>query len=153
MLGIGSPFGDDRVGWEVAETLQQDPWVAARNDLAVLACDRPGAVLVELLQGAELAILIDAVQAGLDPGTVLSFEGADLHTQFGVLPSSHGFGLAAALELAKALGDLPAELVVFGIEIGPVLAGKERQDLGPAVAAAVPAAVARILERLRRHAG
>ena len=59
--------------------------------------------------------------------------------------SSHAIGLVESVELARTLGSLPRRCVVYAIEA-------ERFDLGaglsPAVAAAVDAACARVLDEL-----
>jgi hydrogenase maturation protease len=48
--------------------------------------------------------------------------------------STHRFGLADALELARALGRLPPRVVVYGIEGSRFAPGR---PMSPAVAAAV----------------
>ena len=70
IIGIGSPFGDDAVGLEVARILAEAP----PPDCEVIAADRPGATLLELLDGAEAAILVDAVQSGNAPGLIHEFD-------------------------------------------------------------------------------
>jgi hydrogenase maturation protease len=55
--------------------------------------------------------------------------------------STHGFGLSEAIELARALDQLPARCVVYAVEAGAVVAG---EPLSPAVAAAVQEVAGRI---------
>jgi hydrogenase maturation protease len=52
IIGIGSPFGDDAVGLEVARILAG----SQPRDCEVIASDRPGMALVDLLDGAEAVI-------------------------------------------------------------------------------------------------
>ena len=59
----------------------------------------------------------DALLGGLPPGTLLKF-GPDKLPETGLGVSSHGFGVSAAIRLAAALGQLPAELVVLALEVG-----------------------------------
>jgi hydrogenase maturation protease len=59
--------------------------------------------------------------------------------------STHGFGLAEAIELARALDQLPPRCVVYAVEAGSVVVGA---PLSPPVAAAVPAVAARIREEI-----
>ena len=56
IIGLGSPFGDDQVGWRVIELLQDrlDPQV----DLVAL--DRPGAALINWMAGAQRLVIVDA---------------------------------------------------------------------------------------------
>ena len=56
--------------------------------------------------------------------------------------STHGFGLAAAIELGRTLGQLPAHVVVYAIE------GKSF-DTGAALSGPVAAAVSVVAERIR----
>ena len=137
VVGLGTPFGDDRAGWEVVERLPPELAAEVTSDpLAVLECP----------PGCELLVVIDACR-GADPrpSTLHRFEWPDarLLTEGGV--SSHGVGLTAALELATALGRLPRRVVVFAIEGEAEAHGA---GLSPAVEAALPVAVARVLAEI-----
>lgn len=119
IIGIGSPFGADRLGWEVVELLKQHSglrgYLPERATLA--SCDRPGIGLLEYMHGTPLAILVDAVQAGLTPGDIVRWEGDQIKS----LPShysTHGFGISEALALGHSLGDLPHRTVLLGMEVG-----------------------------------
>ena len=59
--------------------------------------------------------------------------------------STHTLGVGEAIELARALGRLPARIVLYGIEAESIAAGG---DLTPAVARAVDEAVERLLGEL-----
>jgi hydrogenase maturation protease len=126
VIGIGSPFGDDVVGLEAAQVLAKNP----PPDCEVIAADRPGAGLIELLDGAGAAILIDAVRSGSPPGTLheLSFDDLDAcAAQFlsrtthslCAFVSSHDLSVAASVQLARKLGRAPRDGRVLGIEIAP----------------------------------
>ncbi len=119
ILGIGSPFGDDRLGWVVLEALQHSSALTAVTDgsISFAVLDRPGALLPAQWHGADCVIVVDAVRSGAPPGTCHTF-GADEWTALQPV-SSHGFGLAAALGLARVLDALPPYLVVYGMEIDP----------------------------------
>lgn len=120
IIGVGSPAGDDQVGWCVVHTLQQSglsDQLSCQMDL--LALDRPGAGLIQYLEGVDAAVLIDAVHSGGEPGTIHRIDDPAL-LEKDALVSSHGLGVASALELAGALAMLPATLMVYGIEIGDV---------------------------------
>ena len=75
-----------------------------------------------------VAYVVDAVRTGASPGTVhrLEVAGVDpgpLPSGFGSPASSHGLGLATAVELGRTLGSLPARLVVLGVEVDGVELG------------------------------
>lgn len=119
ILGVGSPFGADRLGWQAVAALERRPLAAEFPHLAIRCeqSDRPGSRLLTLLGQADAAIIIDAMRAGLPEGRVRRFSVAELGAEAGLM-STHGFGVAEALALGRALGGLPEEIVVVGIEMG-----------------------------------
>ncbi|MCA8921952.1 MAG: hydrogenase maturation protease [Planctomycetes bacterium] len=135
--------GDDGAGPAVAELLRS-PEVAA--ELLVPRVLPPD--LHASWTSASRVVIVDAVRSGARPGTVhrLDARAAPLPAALQSL-STHGVGLARAVELARVLDALPAELTVFGIEAEACELG---QPLSPAVARAVHEvadAVRRQLER------
>jgi hydrogenase maturation protease len=115
VLCIGSPFGTDRLGLDVAEALK-NRFDAKR--VAVIACDRPGARLLEDLRGASAVLLIDAVRSGAPAGTLHRLQTDAIPHQLQRHTSTHGFGLAEAIALARELKELPERLILLGAELG-----------------------------------
>ena len=102
--------------------------------------------LLELFSGVEDAVVVDAVLSGEHvPGTVLTIQAGDAQIPTTSQASSHGMGLAEAVELARVLGRLPGRVVVVGVEAATLEPGT---DMTPAVAAAVPEAATRALAEL-----
>jgi hydrogenase maturation protease len=72
---------------------------------------------MELWKNSQTTILVDAVRSGAKQGQVYKY---DAHQR--PLPttlfqnSTHAFGVSQAIELARALNQLPQELIVYGIE-------------------------------------
>lgn len=136
VLGVGSPFGDDRIGWEVVAALRDSglldrfppDWVSAEE------CDRPGSGLIALMEDAHAVILIDAMDGGAPPGSVHTVCDEAIAVGQGIT-SSHGFGIAESIALARVLGTLPPVLTLYGIEQGSLAADA---DLSSAVRAAIP---------------
>ncbi len=146
ILGIGSPFGDDRLGWEVARHLCESGALAAfpAGEVAAGPCDRPGAALVERMAGAELVILVDAMHSGARPGTVRRLGREEIDAIHAPV-SSHGLGVAEAIRLADALGELPDRLEIVAVEADPHgLSQALRQR-------AVEQAAAEVLELVAEH--
>jgi hydrogenase maturation protease len=125
---------------------------ARRDDAAgLIAARRLGGLehegdplaLLDLWDGAGLAVVIDAVRSGAEPGTIHRFDAghAPLPAPLRGSTSTHAVGLGEAIELARTLGRLPARLVVYGIEGERFDAGAE---LTPPVSAAVDAVVTAI---------
>ena len=132
VIGLGNPFrGDDAVGHTVAQRLRElaPPGVDVREESG------EGVALIETWKDATDVILIDAAQSGAAPGTIhrLDASRGPVPTRF--FPSStHAFGVAEAVELARALNQLPPRVVLYGIEGRSFRAG---ETLSPEVAGAV----------------
>jgi hydrogenase maturation protease len=130
VIGVGNPDrGDDGVGRLVARLLEG------------MEHDGEGTSLLAAFQGAEHVWLIDAAQSGAPAGTIHHFDCAANE----VLPhggvSSHGFGVAEAIALARALGTLPPLCTVYAIEGGDFTPGA---PLSPEVARAAEEVVEHI---------
>jgi hydrogenase maturation protease len=123
ILGIGSPLGDDQAGWLTVDALL----AAGLDEIDVMKLDRPGANLIPLLEGASRVVLIDAMQGDGPAGEIHRFDQQDWPSYSHGL-SSHGFGVVAALMLARELGSLPPRLDLYGIEIGSVCPGESAGD-------------------------
>lgn len=144
VIGLGNQYRrDDAVGLIVARCLKE----RAPEHVRVLEGTAEGAALMELWKGADAVVLIDAVHSGAEPGT---FHRLDAHT--GPIPaefshcSTHAFGAAEAIELARALGQLPTRLVFYGVEGKTFEAGL---GLSPEVEKAAQRVVGRVLDDLR----
>ena len=100
--------------------------------------------LLDLWEGHDHVVVVDAVVTGDPAGTLHRLElGTDAPSAAGRSrgpgtgrAGTHAFGLATAVELGRALGRLPARVVVVGVEAGNVDLG---DTLSPAVAAVVDA--------------
>lgn len=121
VLGIGSPFGDDQLGWEVVKLLQQNPalYCFSSDQLHITCCDRPGMHLLELMKPAQTVVLIDAIKTGATIGTVHRFQNEEIE-DVGDPLSTHALGIAAAMKMGATLQVLPPKVVLYGIEIGDV---------------------------------
>jgi hydrogenase maturation protease len=106
-----------------------------------------GAALIAAWQGADRVILIDAVRSGAAPGTIFRVEAhrEPIPTNF-FHYSTHAFGVAEAIELARALNQLPQCLLMYGIEGKDFEAG---EGLSPVVKEAVEEVVRLVLRELR----
>ena len=141
-------LGDDGVGWRVAESLRAQ---AAALGVEVDSLAVGGLSLMEHMVGYQRAIVVDAINLGDAPtGTVRCFALESLPNPFaGHLGSSHETNLQTALQIGRELGaELPEEVTVVAIESPYVYDFSE--ELSPPAAAAVPLAVAAVLELLNR---
>jgi hydrogenase maturation protease len=119
VLGIGHPDrGDDAAGLLVADQLRETPHLVARS-----VEGDPSAILSDpLWDTADHVVIVDTVQTGAPPGTVFCWDAAevlDLLSSTAVsVPNggTHDLGVAATVRLAEALGRLPRDLTMVGIE-------------------------------------
>jgi len=118
VLGLGNTLrGDDGAGAAVIEALDKRADVPA--DVRLVDGGTPGLETVLILQGCARVIIVDAAAMGLAPGAWARFnrEDAKLRGTYGGLRGTlHGAGLAEALELGAALGILPGEIIIYGIQ-------------------------------------
>lgn len=114
VIGIGSPFGGDRIAWDLIERLRRSRFASA-GGVAFEASDRPGPALLERLRGAERVILIDAVAGAGEPA---AWYAEDAFVRLSAPLSGHAIGLAETLDLGRALGDLP-QLELLGLRLQP----------------------------------
>jgi hydrogenase maturation protease len=98
------------------------------------------------MENASRVILIDAMQGNGGVGDIQRFDENDWPACSEGL-SSHGFGVLAALTLARELGSLPARLDLYGIGIGSVLPGDEAGLEVQAAARRLAAMIAGSLKR------
>jgi hydrogenase maturation protease len=116
VIGIGNEFrGDDAFGLSVAREVE------ALNlpGVEVVEYHGEGASLMELWNGHQTVMIIDAVQSGVTPGTLYRLDASQGKIPATILTqSSHEFGVAQAIETARVLNTLPPLLILFGAEAG-----------------------------------
>jgi hydrogenase maturation protease len=141
IVGAGNAFRrDDGAGLATACRLRG----ALPGDVRVITKEGNLASLIDDWQGAEAVVVIDATSSGSEPGTIRRYDAHErpLPSVFS-RSSTHAFGVAEVVELARVLGRLPARVVVFGIEGADFTQG---QGLSPDVDAAVAEVVRRVTE-------
>jgi hydrogenase maturation protease len=113
VIGVGTRRGDDAAGLVVAEALAAG---ALPPHVVVRTCERPGADLLDALEGADAVVIIDATHSGRAPGTVRRVEPEEMARAQTL--SSHALGVREVLALAEALGRRPPRVELVGIEAG-----------------------------------
>jgi hydrogenase maturation protease len=140
VIGIGNAWrNDDAAGLAVARLLD------GLEGAEVLEREGEPTSLIDSWEGADAVWLVDAVSSGAEPGTVHRHDASqnELPAQL-FRTSTHHFGLAEAVELARAVGRLPKRTIVYGIE------GKSF-DTGETISPEVEAAAARVAEAVREE--
>jgi len=146
IIGCGNrQRGDDAAGILATERLRALGIEALGIQIKI--CSGEASELMGLWSGADDVIVIDAVVTGSAPGVVHLWD-AERPLRYGKAPgSTHGLGVAEALELARALERLPAEMRIYGIEGRQFEIGSEVSE---EVERGVGTVVQRIVSEARR---
>jgi hydrogenase maturation protease len=144
VIGIGNPFRrDDGIGPEVAAHILEQRLPGVH----VIISDGEPAGLLEAWEGADLAVVVDAIQrVPASPGSIHRLTVSQMEAG-GTAASSHGLGVPEAIRLGRALERLPRQIVILAVEGADTGPGT---GLSNAVAAAVPQAVAAVMTELGR---
>jgi hydrogenase maturation protease len=120
VLALGNPLrGDDGVGLAILETLASAKLPAGVD---LLDGGTAGLETAVLLEGYQRLLILDAADFGAPPGSWRRFPYTPelFLTQTTMQGTLHDAGLAEALQLAEAIGFLPAEVLIFGVQPGMI---------------------------------
>lgn len=134
VLGAGSPLmGDDGLGVEVVESLTRK-W-AETPTLRFLDGGVWGMRLLPYIEDAERLLVVDAVRAGREPGSLVRLEREDIPRYLRNKISTHQIDLGEVFAVAELRGTFPPEVVALGIEPQQIEA---YEPISPAVRTTVP---------------
>lgn len=153
-VGIGSPHGDDQLGWHVADALADrlqtsdtafpeevttglNSPMLSKGHIAVRKAGNPVDVL-DWIEGIERLIICDACRSGGPPGLAYRWNWPDRAIELVRSNGSHDLGLAGVLRLADRLQRIPPVVIVWGVEADGL---KPQDDLSASVTARLPAVV------------
>ncbi|MEF3255470.1 MAG: HyaD/HybD family hydrogenase maturation endopeptidase [Deferribacterales bacterium] len=115
VLGLGNLLmNDDGAGIIVVNNIKN-----LFNDsehLKIIDGGTLGLDLLHYIEWADKLIIVDAVDVGLEPGTVVRIEGEDINTVFESKLSPHQMGLKDILLTAELIDCKPKDIVLFGIQ-------------------------------------
>ena len=139
LIGIGNEYrSDDSIGLHVIRALKEQNL----PETLMIESSGDGAELIEMFSVARMAILIDAVTSGGEPGAMYRFDALrqTIPAQLS-LQSTHVFGVVEAIELARALDQLPPYLIIYAIEGGNF-------SIGIGLSSKASEAVQKVVERV-----
>ena len=143
VLGLGNlVHTDDGAGVHAIQGLSIDPRVPP--GIVLLDGGTQGLGLLHHISGVRRLLVVDAVDAGEAPGTVLRFEGKALQGLPG-RASVHSLGFADMMIALQLLGETPPEIVVFGVQPESTEWGAE---LTQTVAQAMPRLIDNVVSQL-----
>jgi hydrogenase maturation protease len=150
VLGLGNRLEtDEALGALVIERLQQDPSLLAGlpNPASVDLIDggTVGLALLPYLMDLDGLVVVDAINARAEPGTLIDLDGASLLRHDQVM-SVHDLGAGELLGALYVMEAWPRHVRVIGLEPKLIELGLE---LTPPVAAGVPG----LLEAVAAHLG
>ncbi len=114
VVGIGSPHGDDRVGWEVARRI-----AAIAGEEWPVRCLRSPVELLDLLDGVESLEICDAFVGDSTAGTVVCWQWPASEIEHAPFVGTHDLSLPAVISLAEKLKCLPPVVRIWGVGIKP----------------------------------
>lgn len=145
VVGVGSPHGDDQVGWQLVDLLAQVPLPGARFVVTGNPAD-----LLNWMRDCQSLVIVDACQRGDGPGTMTRLRWpfpVELLTAAGPPRSTHGMSVSTALALAERLAILPPCVDLFVIEVQACAPGT---PLSAELQRCLPELVSRVRHDLER---
>jgi hydrogenase maturation protease len=149
VVGCGNPSqGDDAVGLEIVRPLQLE-FTDERCCFHVV--NHAGVELLDLLDSAQVLLVIDAVATGAPPGSLhlIPFPSTGIRRQAVPLVSAHEWDPFSILELAGALGRRLPHVILLGIEIDTARTGSTLSEpvtrAAQTVVALFPALISRLV--------
>lgn len=138
-------MGDDAVGVLAVQELQQRADVP--STVTVIDGSTEGLGLIPVMEPFQRVILVDAVPMGLPPGTIRRFTWREARfVAHNTTVSLHQSDLTDALVLAEALGSLPPQVVIYGVQPQNT---EWDQPLSAAVESALPILIDALLTEVR----
>jgi hydrogenase maturation protease len=139
VAGIGNVFlGDDGFGVEVAKRLRDVPLPSGVDvrDFGIRGMD----LAYALQEPYETVVFVDAAPRGEPPGTVSLVE-PDLGDAAELVLETHGMNPLRVVALARAMGHVPARVLLVACEPAMIVEGDSDDDLVGELSAPVAAAV------------
>ncbi|AJE04523.1 HyaD/HybD family hydrogenase maturation endopeptidase [Geobacter pickeringii] len=124
VLGIGNLImTDDGIGVRVVQRLAAS--YRFPSGVTVVDGGTLGLDLLPMMEGVDRLLIIDAVETGGAPGTLVRLAGDEIPVAFRTKLSPHQMGLQDLLAVAELQGNLPGEMVLWGVQPESVEVGME----------------------------
>ncbi len=152
LVGVGQTLrGDDGAGPAVVKTWKERyPQTFENTQIRTEIEELPGLNLLALLEGSDVAIIVDAVQSNSKPGTLHLLHNEIQYPYHEKAHGAHNLGVQETLTLASFLqvNNLPETITIIGIEVENIALGG---NLSKDVQNAIPKAADLIEEQLQSH--
>jgi hydrogenase maturation protease len=115
VLGIGNlVMTDDGIGVRVVQSIEER--FRFPDQVTVLDGGTLGLDLLPRIEVAERLLIVDALDTGAPPGTLVRLSGAQIPQALETRLSPHQIGLQELLSVASLLGHSPGETVLWGVQ-------------------------------------
>ena len=115
VLGLGNMLmADDGVGLAALARLEEE-WFIPR-DVELVDGGTWGMNLLPVIEAADRVLILDAIDLGDPPGTLIRLEGEEIPRFLSMKLSPHQIDLREVLALAELRGTLPGQVIALGIQ-------------------------------------
>lgn len=145
IIGCGNLIrGDDGVGIHLIKELEK---LHLPENVKIIDAGTISIDMLFQMEAVDKVIIVDAVEGGIEPGTIYRLTKEDLAPPSATPFSLHELKLEHTLKIGeKILGDkFPSEVIIFGVEVGEI---KEGIALSPKIEKSLPRLVDLILQEL-----
>jgi hydrogenase maturation protease len=144
ILGVGNVLlTDEGAGIHILKELEKHE---LPEDTELLEGGTAGMELLSLIEEVDHLVIVDSVNAGVEPGAIFKFKPDDISVlppEFNV--SFHQVGLLEVLKMGQIFGKLPKTVTIFGIQPKTLQWGLE---LTPEVAIKIPKLTELVLQEV-----
>lgn len=149
IIGIGNTlYSDEGVGVHLLPQLNEA--LKDYDHVEIIEGATDGIKLLEPVEDAEYLIIVDAVNAGKQPGELITLRNREIPKYYGVKMSVHQVGFQEVLFAADLRGKLPKEMVLFGIQPASLELGLE---LSETVKENLPQLIKEVVEQVEMWSG
>jgi hydrogenase maturation protease len=144
VLGLGNLLmGDEGVGVHAVRELSKR---RLPDHVDVVDGGTGGLEILDLVEGYDRVVIIDAVDAGMEPGSILRFRPEDVTREVSDFPLSlHQEKILGVLDLAHYLGRDLVPMVIYGVQPQAMCWSTE---LSPVVSARIDSLLGAVEEEL-----
>jgi len=146
IIGIGNLLlQDEGIGVHIINQLKG---LQLPDNVEVFDCGTGGLSILALLDGFDIVVVVDAVKAGGEPGTIYRFrlDKTKTDNRLKGMISFHELDFVTAVEIGRKAYKLPSEMVMIGIEPKTIEIGLA---LSLEVKRSIPKVIGLIFEEIR----
>lgn len=145
ILGMGNLImSDDGLGVHVVNELKKRKWPSG---VLVLEVGTSVINYLEEISRSKNIIIIDAIRFGYRPGRVYRLNYSDIENWPNTALDAHEMSLPDVIKMTRKITNLPANIIIFGIEPARVFLGCQLSDL---VIESLPLLINMILYEVRK---